>query len=106
MAYILDFENEDDFSLIPTTTTEEVLQNIRFIVKTRKGSLPLFRDFGVDWEFLDRPIAEARLLAIPEIISEIQAREPRAEIIDISYDGTNAENGKIKLKLTIKIKDA
>ncbi len=103
--YILDFEEEKDYSLTPTTLAEEVLQNVRFIVKTRKGSVPLFRDFGVDWNFLDRPIAEARLMAIPDIISEIQTREPRAEIVDISYKGTNAEDGKIKLKLTIRVKE-
>lgn len=102
--YILDFEEEKDYLLTPTTLVEEVLQNVRFIVRTRKGSVPLFRDFGVDWGFLDRPIAEARLMAIPDIISEIQAREPRAEIVDISYKGTNAEDGKIKLKLIIRIK--
>lgn len=103
--YILDFEEEKDYFLTPTTLAEEVLQNVRFIVKTRKGSVPLFRDFGVDWNFLDRPIAEARLMAIPDIISEIQTREPRAEIVDISYKGTNAEDGKIKLKLTIRVKE-
>lgn len=103
--YILDFEEEKDYSLTPATLAEEVLQNVRFIVKTRKGSVPLFRDFGVDWNFLDRPIAEARLIAIPDIISEIQTREPRAEIVDISYKGTNAEDGKIKLKLTIRVKE-
>lgn len=103
--YILDFEKEKDYLLTPATLAEEVLQNVRFIVKTRKGSVPLFRDFGVDWGFLDRPIAEARLMAIPDIISEIQAREPRAEIVDISYKGTNAEDGKIKLKLTIRVKE-
>lgn len=103
--YVLDFEEEKDFLLVSTTTAEEVLQNVRFIIKTRKGSLPLFRDFGVDWGFLDRPIAEARLMAIPDIISEIQTREPRAEIVDINFGGTNAEDGKIKLKLTIRVKE-
>ena len=44
-------------------------------------------------------------MAIPDIISEIQTREPRAEIVDISYKGTNAEDGKIKLKLTIRVKE-
>lgn len=100
----LDFENDADFELMPETEEKEILQNIRFIVLTRKGSVPMARDFGVDWDFLDKPINEARLIAIPEIISEVQTREPRAEISQVVYDGVDAENGKIFLKLLVNFR--
>jgi len=34
----------------------EVMQNVRIILTTRKGTVPLDRDFGISQEFLDSPI--------------------------------------------------
>ena len=32
-----------------------VLQNIAVILSTPMGTVPLYRDFGLDWSFLDKP---------------------------------------------------
>ena len=41
-----------------------VLQNIAVILSTPRGSVPLYRDFGLDWSFLDKPAPVAKVLMV------------------------------------------
>ena len=45
-----------DVSFQPTSEREEILQNVRTILATRKGSVPLDRDLGITWEHLDESV--------------------------------------------------
>ena len=40
-------------ALNETDTVKSVLQNIAIILRTRRGSCPLYREFGLPMEFLD-----------------------------------------------------
>lgn len=75
----------------PATELAEMLQNIRTIISTPKYSVPLDRDFGVSMSWLDNPmpVAQARLTA--EIITEIQKREPRARVTQVTYTESSHE---------------
>jgi phage baseplate assembly protein W len=75
----------------PATELAEILQNIRTIISTPKYSVPLDRDFGVSMSWLDNPmpVAQARLTA--EIITEIQKREPRARVTQVTYTESSHE---------------
>ena len=46
-------------------TVNSVLQNIAVILTTPKGTVPLYRDFGLDMSFVDkpRPVAEVMMVA-------------------------------------------
>ena len=46
----------------PATVAEEVVQNVRTIVATMVGTVPLDRDFGFSWEAVDRPLPVAQML--------------------------------------------
>ena len=41
-----------------------VLQNIAVILSTPMGTVPLYRDFGLDWSFLDKPTPVAKVLMV------------------------------------------
>lgn len=43
------------FSPAPATLEEEVMQNLAMILSTPKGTAPLFRDFGLSMDFVDKP---------------------------------------------------
>ena len=77
---------EIDFA--PSTTAEEVVQNIRTILATPKFSVPLDRDFGVDWSILDRPLPLAKAKYTAEIITAIKKYEPRATVSSVSFTAT------------------
>jgi phage baseplate assembly protein W len=64
---------------------EEVVQNIRTILSTLRGTVPLNRGFGIDLSLIDEPtpIAKARLTSI--VISAVKLHEPRAVVKAISF---------------------
>ncbi len=72
-------------------TVSDVLQNIAVILSTPKGSVPLYRDFGLNYSFLDKPKPLAEMMMRVEIREAIEKWEPRAKIrgITFSEDITN-----------------
>lgn len=77
------------------------LENIRnclcAIAATRVGSVPLYRHFGTDWQWVDHPepVAMARFRA--ELMEAIDKYEPRVEITSIAFkvDKTRAMDGRL-----------
>ncbi|MCI8757344.1 MAG: GPW/gp25 family protein [Oscillospiraceae bacterium] len=50
-----------------TDPVESVLQNIAVILSTPKGSVPMYRDFGISVDILDRPIPVAKAMMTADI---------------------------------------
>lgn len=80
-----------EVNFAPKTETEEVVQNVRTILATRVGTVPLDRDFGVSWEHLDKPLPVARALMQSEVIEAIARYEPRASIEAVEFDETESD---------------
>ena len=64
-----------------------VLQNIAVILSTPMGTVPLYRDFGLDWSFLDKPTPVAKVLMVAPV------REARATVLDVSFSEDPAQPG-------------
>ena len=73
MKYRLTLDKNVDFS--PATEVEEIFQNVRTILTTPKGTVPLLRDFGFSFEHLDKPIHLAQSLTRTEIEFEESAED-------------------------------
>ena len=75
-------------------TISEILQNVATIISTPRFTVPLRRDWFIDYSVLDYPmeIAKARLRA--EVFSAVRMFEPRAEIKEIGFVQT-AEDAMI-----------
>ena len=54
----------------PETETEEILQNIRTILATRIGTVPLHRALGITWEHIDKPYPVAKAMMMVAVICE------------------------------------
>ena len=71
--------------IIPQNEIEEILQNIKTILSTYKGTVPLMRDFGIDPNFVDNlQIESFKQKMKNEIIKQIQRFEPRIKVEKIS----------------------
>lgn len=103
MNFVVNLDADVDFN--PASVVAEVLQNVRTILSTRKGSVPLDRDFGISWEYLDRPIDVAQMLMRSEIIDAVSKYEPRATVESVVFEGSaeDALDGIMKPKVTISI---
>lgn len=90
-----------NINLMPATEAEEVVQNVRMILATMKGTVPLDRSFGIDGRFIDEPISAARARAAAEITSAIHEQEPRAKVKKIFFDGDIS--GKLDVRVRIEL---
>jgi len=80
----------------------EIMQNVRTILKTRRGTVPLDRDFGISQEFLDSPINVTRAKAEQEIFLQLKKYEPRAILKQIIWDA-DVTTGQIAPRVKIGV---
>lgn len=90
-------------SFAPANVQDEVIQNVRTILTTPKGSIPMDRDFGVSFP-LDDPTPRAQQLLNVEIIEAIERYEPRAKVTKVKWSA-NAD-GRLEPTVLIRIQDA
>ncbi|EGJ51838.1 GPW/gp25 family protein [Desulfocurvibacter africanus] len=93
--------------VIGATGLTEILQNVRVILGTPKGSVVLDRAFGVDMGWLDAPTPEAKARCAASMVQAVQRYEPRVSVarIDWRNDATDAGEGRLKPVLRIRVKE-
>lgn len=77
--------------LMPETELEEVIQNVKTILMTVKGEVPLDRDFGTDRKILDLPISVVTAKITAAIVEAVNKFEPRARVTRVTYEQTQEE---------------
>ncbi len=85
----------------------EILQCVRTILGTIKGSVPLDRDFGLSLTYLDSPMPEAMAAFSGEIVEEVERLEPRVSVVNVNFlpKEDDAMQGTLYPVVRIKIKD-
>lgn len=105
MNYIISTKDLGSITLNETDTVKSVLQNIRIILSTRQFSVPLYREFGLPMQFLDKPIPVAKALLIAEIRDAITEFEPRANMLNVTVEIDENAPGKVHATVEVEIKD-
>ena len=85
MSYFISAADNSGLSLNETNTVSSVLQNVALILSTPKGSVPMYREFGVDQEFLDLPGPAAQVRMVAPIREAVERWEPRAIVKNIAF---------------------
>lgn len=62
------------------TQSEEVVQNVHFLLKTEPGSVPLSRALGTPQDLIDQPESAVGARLQAEVISAVRTYEPRVKI--------------------------
>ena len=87
-------------SFCENDTVKSVLQNIAILLGTKKGTIPQYREFGLDMEYIDKPPEVARTIMAAEIREAIEEFEPRAKIVNLEI---SAELGKMIVRLEVDV---
>lgn len=95
----------EDLALGETETAAAILRNVAVILSTRKGTVPLYRNFGLSWDALDKPLPVARSMLIPEIREAIETWEPRALVLDITFAQDPSAPGTLIPTVEVEIDD-
>lgn len=82
-------------------TVKSIAQNVLMILNTRRGTIPMYRDFGLPMNFIDKPIDVAETIATLEISEALEQFEPRAKLKDLTFkksaDGRMAVTVEVSL---------
>lgn len=97
--------NSTTVNFAPQTEEEEILQNVRTILATRVGTVPLHRDFGLTWEHIDMPLLVSQSQMMVAIVDAITEFEPRAKVRSVTFDESDAVEGILKPVVTVSIGD-
>lgn len=92
-----------EVSFAPRNEVEEILQNVRTILNTRIGSVPLDREFGISWEHLDKPVQVAKTRMMVDVIDAIEKHEPRAKVREVKFEDSDAVEGVLKPVVIVSI---
>ena len=91
-----------DWTIMPATEVEEILQNVRCILATTKGSVPMDRAFGISANMLDAPISVTQARLTAEIAKAVKTFEPRARVQEVKYSG-DFSDGQLNFTCVVEI---
>lgn len=94
--------NLNEVNFAPKTEELEVIQNVRTILTTLKKTVPMDREFGIDGEIIDLPIAVTQARTTSEIVSAVNKFEPRAKVVSVDYSGKE-QDGTLVTKVKVSI---
>lgn len=73
----------------PATEYEEIIQNVRTILMTERGSVPLDRDFGIERKVMDVPLNVARARLSAAVVKAVNEGEPRVRVRKVYFEQAN-----------------
>ena len=91
MKYTVELKGEIDFA--PQNETAEILQNVRTILNTIIGTVPLDRVLGISCEHLDKPIHLAKTQMMVNVIDALDKHEPRVRVQEVRFNESDAAEG-------------
>lgn len=105
MSYFVSAADLRTLRLNETDTVKSVLQNVAVIIATPKGTVPMYRDFGVNMEFLDLPMPVAQVRMISEVREAVETWEPRATVAGVTFDRSRAAEGVLVPIVEVEINE-
>jgi phage baseplate assembly protein W len=103
MGYKVNEQSIGTIALNESDATASVLQNVAVILATRKGSVPLYRDFGLSMSFMDRPVEAAKPLIVADIEDALRTYEPRATLIGVTFETDKSTPGRLIPTVEVEI---
>jgi len=67
------------------TPEAELIQNVRTILTTIQGTVPLDRAFGIEHTITDEPTLIARARLTSAIVAAVKEYEPRVNVTQVEY---------------------
>lgn len=102
MTAVVDSSKNYSQTFQESGVAQSVIQNVALLLNTKKGTIPMYREFGLPMEFVDKTIDVAETLATVEISDALEEFEPRAELRDLTI--TKAADGRMAIIVEVEIK--
>lgn len=93
-----------EISLNESDTVKSIMQNIAIILSTKRGTVPMYREFGCPEEYLDKPLYVAAPRVQAELREAIEQFEPRVEVVKVSFEVDTTTPGRLLPVAEVRIK--
>lgn len=87
----VDFSKGVNLSLAPQSREEEAIQSLFILLNTVKGSVPFYREFGLDNSFRHKPIQAAQTLFASAVSEAVERFLPEIQVDNIAFAGDSTE---------------
>ncbi len=88
MEFVIVFEQEE----------ERLKQELKMLLSTRAGSVPVARDYGISWQCLDAPPEVAESLFYQELLQKTEKYLPDIRVRGVEFIH-NQEKGEMAVKI-------
>ena len=88
-----------------TDEIRSILQNVGIILRTRQGTCPMYREYGLPQEYLDKPVPVARSLMFAEIKEAVEEFEPRCSVVGIDFEADASAPGGLIPTVEVEINE-
>jgi hypothetical protein len=91
MSFTVSAYDQSAINLNEPDHAASVLREVAVLLSTQRGSIPLYRNFGLPMRFLDMPVNAAEPVMIAEVAEALQEFIPSVELIQVIpvYDENN-----------------
>lgn len=103
MEYSVSASDLENDSRSGSERAAEILRNVALILATPQGSSPMYRDFGLPQDFLDKPIPAAKALMIARVREAIEEWEPGARVVNVTFQGDPATPEQLMPRVRVEI---
>lgn len=86
------------FDILFELEEERLRQEIELLLSTRAGSVPIDRDYGIDWQCLDAPPEVGESLFYQELLQKTEKYVPDIRIKGVDFVH-NQEKGEMAVKI-------
>lgn len=104
MDIVIDQDEDYSANLQEKDEVSSIIQNIALLLNTKKGTIPMYREFGLPMEFIDKPINVAETIATLEISEALEKFESRAAFKDLRFKPSKDGRMSIQLEVTINVR--
>jgi hypothetical protein len=85
MTYVIPLDAEMELTLEPADSASATVQDLYCLLNTALYECPLYRDFGIDKNYLHMPVNVAKTMLTSAIADAIEAFMPELDVDDISF---------------------
>lgn len=103
MSYFVTADAHTTITLNEKNNTASILQNVAMILGTPKGSVPMYRDFGVNVTAVDRPVQVAEVMLRGEVKEAVELYEPRVEVVNVTFEQDKADPSRLIPTVEVEI---
>lgn len=84
-------------------------QEIRMVLATRRGSVPLDRNFGLDWNPVDMPLSAAGLRLVADVARTVEKYVPRVRVLEVRFQvpdsPSDAADGRLAPVVRVAVRE-